>query len=634
MRNIYDQGHILASPGMYRRSVLLGCVLLWLFIGVGCDGIFGDLDSVEPPHSGEMDAGTDADAGTEFDADVAVASDADLDAGTDADAGSELDAGTDADVGTELDAGTDADVAVEPDADVGTELDAGTDADAGAEPDATSECSGDEIFCDGGCVDPLSNSEHCNGCGNKCGDDKYCDDGVCELSCDNGLIACDQKCVDTEEDPEHCGGCGELCTTDVDGAVAQCQGGQCDVTCGGESIEDNDPNHCGSCGNECAADLVCANGNCVEPCDDDGEPFGGGDGTEADPYRICTVDHLLSVANNMQDFFVLRSDLDLSSVGPINMLGDGISDGFEGSFNGDGFTIEALSVNESKDRVGLFSHIRTSGRIFDLTLTDVDITGDAQVGALAGSSAGELSAIIVDGGTVRGKHMVGGLVGSSQGEVIDSSTDVSVEIDADSEDIQPGATEGEYGGGLVGYNDGIIVQSRALGDVGGNARVVGGLVGLLISGVVERSYAAGAVEAVEVAGGLAGSTVNYEFGADDAEIIDSYATGDVSAADRVGGLAGLILLGSSVSNTYAIGAVAGDEPLGGLIGRHDDDRVEASYWNVDIVDTGVGGGDDEGIEGLETSDFGDSTNFDGWDFDDVWTIDTDSDGNQRPFLQW
>ncbi len=108
--------------------------------------------------------------------------------------------------------------------------------------------------------------------GTSCGDNAVCDGGDCV--CDGGYSDCSGDCVNLDTDDDHCGGCGDACTTDIDGAIASCNDGNCTVGCvesGHTYCEDEelcvnfdtDDDHCGGCGNECGSNEVCGGGTCV-----------------------------------------------------------------------------------------------------------------------------------------------------------------------------------------------------------------------------------------------------------------------------------------------------------------------------------------------------------------------------------
>ena len=61
-------------------------------------------------------------------------------------------------------------------------------------------------------------------------------------------------------------------------------------------------------------------------CDAGAVPFGGGSGTERDPYRVCTPEHLDAIRWAPTDHFELCADIDLEGVRfePIPELSGGL----------------------------------------------------------------------------------------------------------------------------------------------------------------------------------------------------------------------------------------------------------------------------------------------------------------------
>jgi hypothetical protein len=60
-------------------------------------------------------------------------------------------------------------------------------------------------------VDLLRDREHCGACDIKCGADRQCVSGACEVVCPMGRTLCGDACVDTKSDPAHCGSCEKAC---------------------------------------------------------------------------------------------------------------------------------------------------------------------------------------------------------------------------------------------------------------------------------------------------------------------------------------------------------------------------------------------------------------------------------------
>ena len=182
------------------------------------------------------------------------------------------------------------------------------------------------------------------------------------------------------------------------------------------------------------------------------------------------------------------------------------------------------------------------------------------VGLFSVSDTEQIQNIRLSDVNVKGQVSVGGLVGTNQGIIINSN--VTGTVNSLSSAV----------GGLVGSNRRQIIYSFAnviVTQQAGNS--AGGLVGVN-RGTVRESSASGRVEGHNNAGGLAG---NNEFGS----IINSYATGMVSGDSRVGGLTGSNR--GRVINSYATGMVTGNSDSGGLVGSNSvTGRVSTSYWDT------------------------------------------------------
>jgi hypothetical protein len=236
-----------------------------------------------------------------------------------------------------------------------------------------------------------------------------------------------------------------------------------------------------------------------------------GDGTEANSYEVGVVEQLQCIEE--QDLganYTQVSDIDASGTPSWNggdgfePIGESPFSGpqFTGTFDGAEYTISGLTIDRgSTDDVGLFGAMDFGGRIENVSLNNVNITGNDNVGGLVGRNFNGIVTESYATGDVSGNLRVGG---------------------------------------LIGFNaDGTIRESYATGDVSGTADV-GGLVGLN-DVTVERSYATGDVSGIRV-GGIVGTN-------DGGTVRESYATGDVSGADDMGGLVGRNFNGT-VSQSY------------------------------------------------------------------------------------
>ena len=253
---------------------------------------------------------------------------------------------------------------------------------------------------------------------------------------------------------------------------------------------------------------------------------------------------------------------------------------FAATFDGNNNAIANLFIDDERHQPDMVAEIaalfgRNEGTIRRLGVTDAEITGNYDVGILAGYNHG----VIEDSystGSARGEHNVGGLVGENDADAIITRSRSSADVG--------GPTDV---GGLVGSNGGSITHSYATGDVSGTDEV-GGLVGESHRSLISNCYATGSVLGFEQVGGLVGRN-------DRSDITLSYATGDVfGAGGFIGGLVGQnqggVVQGNqtgTISFSYAAGNVAARgsvaQFIGGLVGRAKNSRIIASYATGDIL---------------------------------------------------
>jgi len=324
--------------------------------------------------------------------------------------------------------------------------------------------------------------------------------------------------------------------------------------------------------------------------------YAGGTGEPNDPYRIATAEDLMLLGENPEDYdrhFILTADIDLDP----NLPGRKVFDGaviapdtdpndeystFTGVFDGNGHTISHLTI-EGVSFLGLFGRLSSTGKVRNLGVVDVNITGSGiVVGGLVGANAALLGrkggsiTTSYSTGMVTGNQHVGGLVGYNWGSITTSYSNDSVIGD-------------RQVGGLVGRNNGSITASYSKGTVNGDFNV-GGLVGYnYLDCNITTSYSSCTVTGDWPVGGLVGT--NY------GNIITSYSTGTVSSTWR-----GLVGRGGASNR------------VGGLVGMGASDRVKSSFWDIETSNqrTSVGG------IGLTTADMQDINTFlnGGWDFID------------------
>lgn len=377
-------------------------------------------------------------------------------------------------------------------------------------------------------------------------------------------------------------------------------------------------------------------------------PPPGGNGTEANPYLITSLDNLYWLTQSdtaWHRHYQQTTDIDASSTSGwdsgsgFTPIGNNTTK-FTGSYDGSEYSISDLYIDRSStSNVGLFGY--TDGAdIEDLSLVDVDITGDDYVGALVGYNTNSDITNTSSTGTVTGSTNVGGLIGidGSSGHLITTSyTEASVTGanfvggfigQAGGTNISHSHARGEVSssslaGGFLGYGNsiGTFSDCYATGNVttSGNSAYIGGLVGSLNGGDITRCYATGDVNGGGSTGGLLGRMSSST------SISETYATGSVTGTSTTGGLVGNYFSGT-ISDSYATGVVSGGSQQGGLIGGGTGSSLSNSYWNTETSGqaTSVAG------TGRTTAEMKQDTSYSGWDFDDTWAM---YNGSVLPYLR-
>lgn len=354
-----------------------------------------------------------------------------------------------------------------------------------------------------------------------------------------------------------------------------------------------------------------------------------------------------SIRDNPSGTYSLAANLDENSSGyddhasPDANDGDGWEPitGFDGSFDGNGYSISDLfierTVTGDDSNIGLFASV--SGSVSNLGVRNVDIDGTDSLGALAGTNSGQLSNCYASGSIEIGDsrqyqaQRAGGLVGRNTGTITNSRAHTSVFCGMDV-------------GGFVGRNEGTIEECyvEALG-VGGTQSYVGGFVGSN-TGDITSCYAdvsdtgdrLNTSMPVTGYGGFAGENT------DDGSITESYSLGPVfvNTLDEdiyVGGFVGENTGNAAVSHAYAAGSADDLEKTAGGVAGLNTATLDVVYYNEGQNDVGIG--EDSGtsnVIGVDQFDMRGSSaedEMDQLDFEHTWeTVDYRSPG-EEPVLQ-
>ncbi len=317
--------------------------------------------------------------------------------------------------------------------------------------------------------------------------------------------------------------------------------------------------------------------------------FRAGDGSNAAPYEICSVDQLNAIGANLNTgnisyaYYKLARDinfhlkfLDIPNPLPFTMIGSSISNPsyhttstpFSGTIDGQGFSIKGMEIKlddtvvASSTSVSYVGFIRNASgaNIKNINFYVSEIWRESStattsnVGIVAGaiSASTTIDNVHVFYSHVEGKNNVGGLVGQ-----LNSTSTIQ------NSSFREGDVSG-YGniGGIAGYaSGGTIYRVLSSGEIHHNGNesfggAFGGLIGYADTSAynISESHSAMDISGVSTVGGLVG------YDGASGIIQNSYSTGDVYAwggvSCYVGGIVGNKMSGTVNKTFHTMGGVA------------------------------------------------------------------------------
>ena len=275
-------------------------------------------------------------------------------------------------------------------------------------------------------------------------------------------------------------------------------------------------------------------------------PAPAGSGTDGDPYRIQELGNLRWMIQHPEHWdkvYIQVADINAASTAGWDADSGYIPVGnavlpFTGKYHGQGHHIDSLTIlRPHTDYTGFFGYANNAV-IDSLGLTDVDITGNNNTGALSGRN---------DNTTIGYCYATGNISGNSQS------------------------------GGLVGWNNAssVISYCNSRGNVHGLNSSIGGLVGYNYNATIRYSYSNTLVENSVYSGNLGGLVGNNR----NSVVSDCYALGSVKGNAYVGGFAGFNLNGSVIRNCYSAGEVTGNDITGGFVGSNSNATISNCFWD-------------------------------------------------------
>lgn len=226
---------------------------------------------------------------------------------------------------------------------------------------------------------------------------------------------------------------------------------------------------------------------------------------ESDTYYIFNENGLYAWAEDRRyPGATLMSDVELSSEMLFDLDGDGAPDSnwnplrLDKTFDGGGHSISGLVLYAPEAAIfGFISSLDPDGVVKNLTLVDVNITGNYRVGGIAGNSTGAIINCFVSGNVYAYSHDAAGIAGFNGGDIIACGNSADVY-----------SRNGSAGGivGQAGASSGSIIGCYNVGNITSDKAAIGGIVADFYSSeVILACYSID-----EISGGfLLGSIAGY-----------------------------------------------------------------------------------------------------------------------------
>ena len=274
-----------------------------------------------------------------------------------------------------------------------------------------------------------------------------------------------------------------------------------------------------------------------------------GDGS----YTVTTADGLKNVAKLVNEEgktdINITLDTDLTLTGEWTPIGTE-SQPYTGTFDGGNHTITGLKIDQSgTDNVGLIGYLGSEGKVQNVVLANISVSGANYVGGIAGQTDGTVENCSVNG-TVTGQNQTGGIVGRNFSTISGCSAEGTV-----------------TGNTNVGGISGLCVPNYDTGT------------GSLIGSTIEGCHSTAAVSGISSVGGVVGNLGNG------CSLMACYSTGNVTATityghANVGGVVGINGQGTVTACYHATGEITSSvgDRIGGIAGCNDQGTFTACYW--------------------------------------------------------
>ena len=284
------------------------------------------------------------------------------------------------------------------------------------------------------------------------------------------------------------------------------------------------------------------------------ETFAAGNGTEDNPYTICTVEQFYNIDNYSDKYFKLMADLDFGAEEFEELA---VDNDFTGVFDGNNYTISNISyIKNSGTRMGIFNK-GLSAKIENLTIEESSFISLVNY---SGVIFGQCYNCVIENIKIKEVVLIGKTyTGLIAGEILTNSVASNIEISGESV-IGTGTIGGAFG--RVSYssienvkNNDVIINNELYDSIGG---VVGECASCIMNNIENNSLVKGDERVGGVVGRITGSNNVLK------KLINE---GSVFGSDSVGGV-----VGNDNGNNLLIeklrnlGNIQGGNVVGGVIG--------------------------------------------------------------------
>ncbi len=195
-----------------------------------------------------------------------------------------------------------------------------------------------------------------------------------------------------------------------------------------------------------------------------------GDGTAESPYIIYSARQLLDIETSPSSYYSLGDNIHLGE------SWQGISE-FSGIFDGNGFKISGMVIDDDNEDAGLFRVIK-GGEVKNLAV-DAQVSAKKNVGIIAGrNEGGKISGCTVTGAVEARTNNAGGICGTNSG-ALENCLSAVYSVKA-----------GSFSGGIAGQNYETIKKCIAASETVASDMYAGGIAGANDNGRIENSVSA------------------------------------------------------------------------------------------------------------------------------------------------